>query len=225
MQATEKLDEARYFLDKLRITPQNRDHEKEFMYLLSAFLNAVHSVLDIMLYDYAEGFSLGFTRDEKFTDRDFEVASRAKNDNQALEFILWWKQQSGVMAQRPLWLKRNVIIHRGYPEIRRVHSIFIADTIAVNSILTASVLSTSRGPTPDTLTITATTGPHAIPTTTAAENVGTTTAPNVPTTSSSSTRTEFYFKDLPDRNILDYCQETLNDMEEIVNSAINRFGS
>lgn len=102
MDAEKKIQEAEYFLNQLRNIPQDSD---EFMYNLSAFLNAWRSVLDVMLYDYAEKFALGLTRDEKITERDFEVVAKALQHTQASQFINWWRQQRNRLMQNPLWKK------------------------------------------------------------------------------------------------------------------------
>jgi hypothetical protein len=114
MDTRNKLNEAKYFLDALNRT---QNTPEKFQYNLSAFLNAWRSVLDVMLYDFAEFYSLGFTREEKLTDRDFWVAARAKNLNNALRFNEWWRQKQGTLMNNPLWKKRTITAHRGYPEV------------------------------------------------------------------------------------------------------------
>jgi hypothetical protein len=114
MDTRNKLKETRYFLDALNLA---RNEPEKFQYNLSAFLNAWRSILDVMLYDFAEFYSLGFTREEKVTDRDFWVAARAKNLNDAMRFIEWWREKQGVLMNNPLWRKRTITAHRGYPQV------------------------------------------------------------------------------------------------------------
>jgi hypothetical protein len=59
-----KFAEAKYFLDVL---PQMANNPDGFYYNLSAFLTAWRSTLDVMLYDLAEHFSLGFSREDEMS--------------------------------------------------------------------------------------------------------------------------------------------------------------
>jgi len=211
MQVKEKLNEAHYFLDLLKSTPQDNTHEKEFMYILSAYLNSWASVLDVLLYDYLEKFSLGFSRNDRITEREFEVAARALKNTQALSFVQWWKQQLGVLSKDPLWTKRNLIVHRGYPPTMHVYAIYIAESIAVSSTISI------YGPSSYTA---GSSGPSAIP---PATTPGSATAQ--PTPQTARTTAEIRFADLPDRSVIDYCQRAYDEMEKIVCSALAQFGS
>jgi hypothetical protein len=211
VQSEDKLAEARYFLGLLNIMPQDTAHEREFMYNVSAFLSSWRSVFDIMLYDYADKFRFGFSRDEEITERDFEIAARVTNNTQGLSFLRWWRQQINVLARNPLWTKRKIIVHRGYPPTMHVYTIFVSGSIATSSSMfmtsssgvTVSVSSSSTS-------TTTTTGGSAIPTTT-------TTVPTTPLA-------ELRFLDFQDRSVADYCGQALQEMENIVNSAIQQFG-
>ena len=220
MQAEEKLEEARYFLTLLQNTPQDNAHEKEFMYLVSAFLSSWRSVFDIMLYDYAAKFSLGFSRDEEITERDFEIAARVTNNTQALLFLRWWRQQLNVLAQNPVWTKRKVIVHRGYPPTMHVYTLFISGSIALTSstVFTssarASISFSSSAVPPLTTTTTSISGPSAIPT------AAVTSTALTPT----STTAQIRFLDFQDRGVTDYCQQAFRAMEATVQSTIRQFG-
>ena len=113
MESKRKLDEARYFLGSLEHTTEDGE---EFYYNLGAFLNSWRSVLDIMPYDFAEKYQLGFTRDDRVEDYEFQMASRALNHTNALKFLKWWRQQVGKIQIDPLSRKRIDIVHHGYPE-------------------------------------------------------------------------------------------------------------
>ena len=209
MQSEEKLREARYFLDKLRTMPEDTEHEREYMYLLSAFLNSWRSVMDVMLYDYAEKFSLGFTRQERITDRDFKVAARVLNHTQAKRFIQWWEQKRGKLMQNPLWTKRTMIVHRGYPETKKVYTLFIAESVALSSTFTTSggtSFTVSAAPGAVEISFPSALSPAAISTTAPTES-----------------RVETRFSDLPDQSVLDYCQQAFHEMEQIVNYAKGQF--
>lgn len=209
MHSEGKLAEAKYFLDLLRVAPQDPTHEKEFMYEVSAFLSSWRSVIDVILYDYAEKFNFGFSRDEGITVRDFEVAARVTRNNIATEFIEWLNQQTGSLSNNPLWRKRNVIVHRGYPPTMHVYSVYVSGSIFLSSSVTvrSSTSPVSAGSSGFTPLTTNAQGGSAIPTTT-------------PTT----TTAEIRFLDCQDKSVIAYCQEAFDQMERIVNLAIQKFG-
>lgn len=109
-----KLEEARYFLEKLIET---QDDPKLSYYYLSAFLSAWRSVLDVMLCDFVEHYPLRLTdkSELKITDRDFWVAANALNSAEALRFIEWWRQKADIVRKHPLSKERNRIVHKEYP--------------------------------------------------------------------------------------------------------------
>jgi hypothetical protein len=43
-----------------------------------------------MLYDFAEYFSLGFTREVEMNDKKFCAVAKPLNRNEAVDFIKWW---------------------------------------------------------------------------------------------------------------------------------------
>ncbi len=217
MQSEDKLAEARYFLGLLSVTPQDPIHEKEFMYTVSAFLSSWRSVFDIMLYDYADKFQLGFSRDEEITERDFGIAARVTNNGQASSFLLWWRQQISILARNPLWVKRKIIVHRGYPPTMHVYTLFISGSIALSSSI---VVTSSSGVTTLVNSSTTSTAP------TATTHGGSAMSTATPTTTTPTTTTaEIRFLDFQDRSVVDYCKQALDEMEKIVNRAIQQFGN
>jgi len=91
MDSGKKLREAEYFLKTLQqISFNNRD---ELHYNLSAFLSAWRSILDIMLYDFAELYRIGQTRENNISDYEFDLVARATQNTRALDFIKWWRQK------------------------------------------------------------------------------------------------------------------------------------
>jgi len=126
METRKKLEEARFFLEKFR---KSLNSEKQFIYYLSAFLSAWRSVLDVMLYDFAEYYSLGLTREHRMTDRDFFIVATAERNDQALRFLKWWEQRRQRLSKNKLWKMRGIIIHRGYPKI--VHELYFPQSTAV----------------------------------------------------------------------------------------------
>jgi hypothetical protein len=110
MAAREKLEEARHFLQLLDNTAAA---SKVFDYYLSAYLSAWRSVLDVMLFDFAQSYSLGLNRDDRIDENAFRIAARALRNKKALDFLRWWRIQSDRISRNPLSRVRNMIVHRG----------------------------------------------------------------------------------------------------------------
>lgn len=108
-----RLEEARYFFVRL----SEAKNDDEFHFNLSAFLNAWRSILDVMLYDFTEHYSLGFSREDELNDKEFTAVATTLKNTQALKFIKWWRQKQGDLRNNPLWIKRNITFHRGYPKV------------------------------------------------------------------------------------------------------------
>ena len=121
MHTRNKILEADFFLEKLQQTPDDPD----FTFYLSAFLSAWRSVLDIMLYDFAEHFSLGITRDDKINEQNFIFVAKTFGNHSAVEFIRWWRGNQGVLINNPLWRKRSTRA-RAYQSL---HTASIAQSI------------------------------------------------------------------------------------------------
>lgn len=113
IQSKEKLAEAKYFLDGL----QSSRALSQVKFNFSAFMSAIHSVMDIMLYDCSEAFSLGISRDMNRRPVDFKVAAVAKESVPASKFIIWWEEEMAKYISDPLWRTRHKINHRGYPGV------------------------------------------------------------------------------------------------------------
>jgi len=116
METRKKLEEARFFLEKFQKS-LSKATEKESIYYLSAFLSAWRSVLDVMLYDFAEYYSLGLTREDRIEHRDFSTLAKGQRKDQAKRFLKWWEQKIRRLSKNKLWKMRVMIIHRGYPKI------------------------------------------------------------------------------------------------------------
>lgn len=194
MDTTRKLEEAEYFLGTLIKT---KDTPEVFQFYLSAFLSAWRSVLDIMLYDFAEYYSLGFTRENFLDDRCFKAVAAALANEDALRCIEWWRRKQGRLQQNTLWRKRSINVHRGYPTV-------IATTFYLSGSGGTSMTFT---PPPDVIG-NVDVSEDAIPTTTA----------------ESETREEVRFSDFPDNDVVGMCTQALNVMKEIVAEAERLFG-
>ena len=111
--ALKKFKECQFFIKKLRF---EKERDDEWGYYYSAFLAAWRSVLDVLLYDASVRFNLGFSRDDHLVDWKFSWAANKENNESALKFFTWWKQARSSLQKFSIWNKRNVLLHRGYPE-------------------------------------------------------------------------------------------------------------
>lgn len=131
METRKKLEEARFFLEKFQKSVSGVA-EKESSYYLSAFLSAWRSVLDVMLYDFAEYYSLGLTRQDKVSSDEFSIVAKAQRNDKALVFLKWWAKKIQKLSKNKLWKMRHIIIHRGYPKI--MHQVYVPETISSSII-------------------------------------------------------------------------------------------
>jgi len=135
METRKKLEEARFFLEKFRKSV-GLSVGKESPYYLSAFLSAWKSVLDVMLYDFAEYYSLGLTRQDKVSYDGFSLVAKAQSNDKALDFLKWWAKKTRKLSKNKLWKMRHIIVHRGYPEI--THQVYVPETISSSAICAIS---------------------------------------------------------------------------------------
>lgn len=120
MSAREKLEEAQFFLEKLRasaqLLPQDLATQKESRYYLSAFEAAAVSVIDYLLEDCNDRFSLGILLSERNLRSAFEREVQKPSNEAASESFQWWKQRRGQLECDPIGQvmigKRHIDIHR-----------------------------------------------------------------------------------------------------------------
>jgi hypothetical protein len=136
MESEQKLMAAEYHLKRMeKLYGKNYEH---FKFELEAFLTQARSVLDVLLYDFAEKFQLGVNRNkEELNDHIFEKKARERRNEQAIKFIEWWRQKRDELKEnfRPLLEKRNIALHRGSvrPDIHKIH---VFETITVMESVT-----------------------------------------------------------------------------------------
>jgi hypothetical protein len=184
-----RLEETRYFCVRL----SEAKNDDEFHFNLSAFLNAWRSILDVMLYDFTEYYSLGFSREDELNYKEFKAVATALKNTQALKFIKWLGQkQGGLTHNNPLWSKRNITVHRGYPKVseRRIYVSGSGGTSGTVSIITPYFKRISY-PSPSTI--------------------------------SPSDPSNYYFSDIQDRTVMKYCNEALKEIESIIVEAEQTF--
>jgi hypothetical protein len=199
MDTRKKLCEAKYFLDLL---PCFQEDENKFRYNLSAFLSAWRSVLDIMLYDFDEHFSLGFTREANINYTEFLAVATTLKKTEAIKFAKWWKKKQDTLRKEPLWDKRIFSVHKGNVEIYQ--NIYALGTGSGSGTITwTSVTVGAVAPTMGAL----------------APTIGF----NAPQT---QPPTNFWsFKDSPHENLIDKCNEGYARLEAVVREAETTFSA
>ena len=127
MKAEDKLEEASYFLKKLRNRMEAMDSdienvlelENEFKFNLSAFIQAWRSVFDVLLYDYAEKyFKHSPERKFKIFPYDFKKIAEVLENRDcpvSMKFFKWYKEKENILRKKFPWLwhLRVFIVHRG----------------------------------------------------------------------------------------------------------------
>ena len=202
MESEQKLMAAEYHLKRMEeLYGKNYEH---FKFELEAFLTQARSVLDVLLYDFAEKFQLGIDRNkEELNDHIFEKKARERGNEQAIKFIEWWRQRREELKKnfRPLLEKRNIAVHRGSvgPDIHKIQRFETIKTtesvIAVIENESGKIMRISKNPN------------------------------DLHKTQSDLNQTEidWYFEEFPDKNIISICREYLEKIRQIVEEAKNKF--
>lgn len=197
MDTRSKLKEARYFLG---ILAQVQDEPDKFRFNLSAFLTAWRSVLDVMLYDFAVLHSVGFTRDVEMSHKEFYAVAEVLNKTEATRFLRWWRKKQGMLSNSPLWKKRRINVHRGYPSITQTYDFYVSGSGGTSGTISPYVESV-RLPLNSTLgTLVPQTPPIAV-----------------------GESADWQFSDFPNESVVDMCTKAYNEMEKIVVEAEREF--
>jgi hypothetical protein len=115
IQAYTKLDESAFFLEKLKeIRGTSIPENPEQNFYFSAFLHAWKGALDVLLYDFAIIYDLGFDRNDKMMPWQYLWAAKRLDDMNAMRFFKWWAQKKRELGKSSLWERRNSFTHRGY---------------------------------------------------------------------------------------------------------------
>jgi hypothetical protein len=185
--AREKLDEAVYFLGQLE---KYEDRKELFDYNLSAFVVSWRSVIDIMLYDFAEKFSLNLTRDDYLGEEQFRLSARVLGRKEALDFLKWLISETRKLREkhRILFDRRRVTVHRGKGSTFAAYAINWSPSSAAVSI----------------------TGSQWVPTTLPTSEYET---PPIETQSA-----EIRFAERPNESAISVCRRAYEDMKILVES-------
>lgn len=198
MYATEKLDEAKYHLNRMEEFYLKDD--KIFKYELNAFLASIRSVPDILLQDYNEKFSLGIDLNEKLYPEAFEERAKQQNNVQAIQFYNWWKKKMYEIKSDKivsmLFEKRNISVHRKSiePDLIKLE---VFDTITVSDSVTFTICDKEG---------------HVISESKSVEKPQ-------ETKKLEESKTNLFFSDYPQENVLEVCRKLVHIMEKFVEEA------
>jgi hypothetical protein len=87
MTAKEKLEEAKFFLQKLS---PSQSTLQETVYYYSAFLSSARSIFDHLLEEANQKFVLGIPLDQRLDGKKFNELTRYSGNIRAREFIQWY---------------------------------------------------------------------------------------------------------------------------------------
>jgi len=203
MESEQKLMAAEYHLKRMEeLYGKNYEH---FKFELEAFLTQARSVLDVLLYDFAEKFQLGIDRNkEELNDHIFEKKARERRNEQAIKFIEWWRKRKDELKDnfRPLLEKRNIAVHRGSvrPDIHKIH-VYDTTTITKEDITIIKMDATDN----------------------IVEVYKSPKEPIEKQTETKPTEIDWYFEEYPDKNILTICQGFLEKIRQFVEEARMNF--
>lgn len=201
-----KLAETHYFLEGLR----SEQEPAVFYFKLSAFLSASHSVMDILLYDFAEKHGLGLTRDDWLDTKTFELIAKSHNIKEELEFSNWRREKLNQLSDNPIWNMRRFNAHRGYPKVSQET---VIEELPLSGAVVLSGISSSDPGDSRRATPAAQTGTIVVFGTPAVET----------TTKEIRTRNVFRLDEAASREVSEVCQELYDELAAIVDEAQRRF--
>lgn len=127
MRAEDKLQEAKYFLDRLKeisrtISAESHWEEGRDVYVIepkfkhnfSACVTALRSVFDVLLYDYAEKyFNYSSARQDFMNEKLFSKTANACGLSESKKFIEWYNEKFKELKNEHLFTVRVITVHRG----------------------------------------------------------------------------------------------------------------
>jgi len=201
MVVKETLEKARYHLKRM----EEIYDKPEFRYELNSFLSTIASVPEHLLEDYNIKYSLKIPDHEQLIRKFKDVANR-KNNQQAITFYKWWKNEYDKLKKDKLCSlvigKRHISIHRRIvkPDLTKVvieETIHLTDSVSI-------VVRDSEGRIKDTYK-----------------------SPEPPKQKVTPEKTEakvtFSFKEYPEGDVSEICKKIYEMMEKFVEDANSKF--
>ena len=135
MVVDEKIDEAKYFLDKIKKATDRKD----FIPNLSAYVSATRSIPDYLLEDYNVKYGLKISLDKRLNKDIFEEVARRRNNPNAIAFIKGYNNNFKKLTRdkiaKLLLTKRNIRVHRTDLPLQKNISASIIENVGKRSAI------------------------------------------------------------------------------------------
>jgi hypothetical protein len=135
MVVDEKIEEARYFLDKIKKVTDRKD----FIPNLSAYMSATTSIPDYLLEDYNVKYGLKVSLDRPLNKDIFEQVARKRNNPNAIAFIKGYNNNFKKLKRdkiaKLLLTKRNIRVYRTELPLQKNVSASIIDNVDKDSTI------------------------------------------------------------------------------------------
>jgi hypothetical protein len=135
MVVDEKIEEAKYFLDKIKKATERKD----FIPNLSAYLSATRSIPDYLLEDYNVKYGLKISLDKRLNKDIFEEVARRRNNPNAIAFIKGYNNNFKKLTRdkiaKLLLTKRNISVDRTDLPLQKNVSASIIENVGKRSAI------------------------------------------------------------------------------------------
>jgi len=135
MVVDEKIEEAKYFLDKIKKAPERED----FIPNLSAFLCSIRSIPDYLLEDYNVKYGLKISLDKPLNKDIFEEVARKRSNPNAIAYIKGYNNKFKKLKKdeigKLLLYKRNIKVHRTDIPLQKNVSVSIIENVDKHSTI------------------------------------------------------------------------------------------
>lgn len=139
MSARKKLEEAKFFLDKLQsVSPTSA----EFRYYTSACVWALYGSNEHLLYDYAKKYWPDISTNDYLNSEMFESKAKATKNEKAIDFLAWYQEAQGRIGQNKdasvLLKVRHIEAHRASVDYDYLVSLHDAVNVSGTIVITSS---------------------------------------------------------------------------------------
>jgi hypothetical protein len=197
MVVDQKIEEAEYFLDKIKSATRRED----FIPNLSAFLSATRSIPDYLLEDYNLKFGLGISLNDKLYPSTFKGTARKKNNQNALKFIDQYSTEFGKLRQDKIGNlligKRDIKVHRTDVPLKANFSANLTESVHIHDSVSIEVRDKYGNL---KMTSNSSNNDHQLPESKESGNKNTTTV-------------KYYFTDNKNTDLVDVCNQFLQLMK------------
>lgn len=135
MVVDEKIEEAQYFLDKIKKATEKKD----FIPNLSAYLCLTRSIPDYLLEDYNVKYGLNISLDKTLNKDVFEEVARKRKNPNAIAFTKGYNNNFKKLIRdriaKLLLTKRNIRVHRTDLPIQKNVSVSIIENVDKQSTI------------------------------------------------------------------------------------------